>query len=240
MKLGYADGGIPIIWDINAKVTKNNLMLCLGMSGYGKTTLARNIIREGVSENIPVIVIDYSGSYRKDEIEELGGIEYHNVFLEGLKINIFKPRENSIDGIYVKENYEQIADRICELLINAFKLTGNSQKFELRAAILETLENNTLTFEALVSALLSKKTTASKGLAIKISALKFLDSGTGEINPADAIKKRKTVVYQFSDYNEPVRTLLIELFLLDLWEFTKKIGITEFLLVLAVSTIFSA
>ena len=46
----------------------NGHVFCCGMSGYGKTFLLNTIIKENIINNIPTVIIDYSGSFTETEL----------------------------------------------------------------------------------------------------------------------------------------------------------------------------
>lgn len=224
MLLGMTKDNTRISWDVLDKVNPNNLLLQLGMSGAGKTTSCKNIMKGAIAEGIPTICIDISGSYREKDIRHLGNIDYYNIFTDGLNIDIFSPQINIIEDKHVWESDTHRADRICELIVHALKLKGDAQKFELRCAILNYLSNTTVvhSFEGVMNEFIKLNTPASKKLIYRISALQDIKSGGDCIEWRDIIHNGRSVIIQLSDFNEPMKTLYTEMILSDLWNWVRK------------------
>ncbi len=222
MNIGKTINNTEADFPINNGKIKNKLVLVTGKSGFGKTSLGRRFVRGFTKETISSIIIDYSSSFREKELLGIGKYTYYNIADIGFGIDLFKRYTVKIEDKLVKESIQQQADRICENIINAYKIRGENQKYLLRMAIESVLKSGNPSVDKMINVLKRHKSQSSKGLVYKLEPLCRVRKSRRTIDWKNIIDLGEATVFQFSDTNEPVKTLLIELLLSDLWEYVKK------------------
>lgn len=95
--------GEEITRNLNVPNSVNNIWLIQGMSGSGKSTFCKNIIKSAAGDGMSVIVIDYSKSYIHKDMPYISDEDYHIIEREGLGIDAFKPKSINIEGYDKKE-----------------------------------------------------------------------------------------------------------------------------------------
>ena len=78
--------GREITRNLNVPNSVNNIWLIQGMSGSGKSTFCKNIIKSAAEDGISVIVIDYSNSCLHKDVPYISDKDYHIIEREGLGI----------------------------------------------------------------------------------------------------------------------------------------------------------
>ena len=141
MNIGKTINNTEADFPINNGKIKNKLVLVTGKSGFGKTSLGRRFVRGFTEETMSSIIIDYSSSFREKELLGVGKYTYYNIADIGFGIDLFKRYTVKIEDKLVKESIQQQADRICENIINAYKIRGENQKYLLRMAIESVLKS---------------------------------------------------------------------------------------------------
>ena len=76
--------GREITRNLNVPNSVNNIWLIQGMSGSGKSTFCKNIIKSAAEDGISVIVIDYSNSCLHKDVPYISDKDYHIIEREGL------------------------------------------------------------------------------------------------------------------------------------------------------------
>lgn len=116
--MNIGDDGIKEVhWDIHRKHSINNFGLITGAPGTGKTSLIRKCAYNASGEGIPVVLIDFSDSYRIEDISfPEDKLVYHNIEKSGLGINPFQRQLQYIEGKPKQESDEHVVYRILDIL----------------------------------------------------------------------------------------------------------------------------
>ena len=232
MVLGKSSG-ITVTRNLKDSHSANNMWLIQGASGCGKSTLCKNIIGSAAGDKISVVAIDYSGSFRKKDMPYVNKDNYHIIEIDGLGVNLFKPRNIQIEDRIMTETCEIQTGRIYELLCSTLEIKGSSQCAELYAAIEAEISEGCPDLPGILGRINSRKTSSAKSLMLKTNFLNGIHLTEPWIDWADIISSEKPVVFQFSDTVEPKKSFLIELLLNDLWYFVQQSQNTQsFLLIL--------
>lgn len=121
----------------------NKHMVIVGMSGSGKSYLAKSIVKQ-LSGKIPILIVDPHGEY-VSLVRELGG-------------NVLTPYENPVNPLETLGKPKNIrAEEVSDMIRRAFKL-GNVQKYVLYNLILDTyvrLGDNVPTFNDVYETLIN-------------------------------------------------------------------------------------
>lgn len=129
-RLGGRGRFIPLFNDfIKVPLTSlvNKHMVIVGMSGSGKSYLAKNIVKQ-LSRRMSVLIIDPHGEY-VDLARDLGG-------------RVLTPYDNSINPLELLGKPKNVrAEEVSDMIRRAFKL-GNLQKHALYNLILNTYEKS--------------------------------------------------------------------------------------------------
>ena len=222
------DGFKNVEWNISQKHSVNNFALILGISGMGKTTLNRNIIQGASIDGIPTVILDYSNSYRREELcFPADKLTYYNVAKEGLGLNILKRRICFVDNIPEYEDNESLSYRVSDMLLNVLRISGANQRMILQKTILEEVQENgdAASFSRIYSEL---------GGTLLGEKLQYLvnERSFGKLNWSTLLKDGNIIVIQLSDLNYRRSMIFTELILNDLWNETKKKTLGDYLLCL--------
>lgn len=224
MLIGKAYEGFEINVNLEERVNANNLMLCLGDSGNGKTTLLKNLARGTMADGVSVIIPDTSESYLWSDIKAWENTEYYNVILTGIPVNVFKPRTVKYDSVEFIESYENVASRITDVLINSFAIKGAVQVAILDEAVRKHLCGATKnkSFKGILSELHKMDEPHAKVLELKLKALLDAPESVKYIDWEDIVKNKKIVIFQLSYLSTQLRSLYLELLMLDFWDWVRK------------------
>lgn len=214
--------GREITRNLNVPNSVNNIWLIQGMSGSGKSTFCKNIIKSAAEDGISVIVIDYSNSCLHKDVSYISDKDYHIIEREGLGIDIFKPKSINIEGYDKKETLGDTADRICNSLCSALNIKGVTQTDILGECIRNEIDGGKPTLSGILNRIKQMNLTASKTLALKLRAIKDVKFNDNTVDWSEIILGKRIVVFQLSYTHEPKRTFLTELLLNDLWDFVKQ------------------
>lgn len=226
MKIG-TDGKNTVEWNIREHHSINNFGVVLGMPGVGKTSFICECVRGAMQDGIPIVVIDFSDSYRKEKDVFLKNkVIYHNVEKKGLGINPFERQMRYIDNIPEPESDDSIAYRVLDVLIHGFKISGSKQRLTLQKKIFNLIEEEgeASSFAYLYASLLGTE------IGERIRCLKNLRAYDKQLKWKEILKPGNILVIQLSDTVEHLRYFYTELILNDLWTETKKGGLGEYLL----------
>lgn len=219
MLIGKTYSGTEVIWDIGKKHNYNNFACATGKSGSGKTTTMRRIVKDAANNGIACLIIDYSGSYYKKEIEKLyGPMNYINIELEGLGVKPFLTRVRKVEGQAVKETMDAKVSRIADILCAGYRITGSKQKSKLRGAIYIAMIDYGIdgTFRDVYNSIKDKE------LSERFFGLNSPSMSKGSINWADMLKPGTINVIQLSDTYEYNKSVCTECLLADLWNATQQ------------------
>ena len=224
MYIGKTESGFKVEVKMSERLNSNNLITCFGDSGNGKTTLLKNLAVSAKSEGVPVIIPDTSESYPLSEIQALGDKEYFDIAYEGIPIDMFKPRTVYYDGKEVVEDNVKIANRITGNLLQAFKMEGGTQIATLTTAVKKHLCSSypKKSFDGVLYELRKMKGTQTRVLENKVQMLADIPVCKRMINWEDIVKNNRTVIFQLSYLDNPLRSLFLELILSDFWNWIRK------------------
>lgn len=224
MLIGKTYEGFEVKFNLEEKINSNNLMLCLGDSGNGKTTLLKNLARGAIDDGVSVIIPDTSESYLEADIKEWKNTEYYNVILTGLPINVFKHRTVKYDSVEFVESDVNVASRITDVLLNSFEITGAVQGPVLAEAVRKHLCGSTInkSFKGILSELHSMDEPQAKILELKLRALLDVPEAVEHIDWDDIVKNKKIVIFQLSYLSTQLRALYMELIMADFWDWVRK------------------
>lgn len=224
MYIGTTNIGFGIEINPKERLNTNNLITCFGDSGNGKTTLLKNLAVSAKNEGIPVIIPDTSESYPLSEIQALGDIEYFDIAYEGIPIDMFKPRTVYYDGKEVFEDNIKIANRITGNLLQAFNMHGGTQIATLTTAVKKHLCSSypKKSFDGVLYELRRMKGPQAKVLENKMQLLADIPVCERMINWDSIVTNNKTVIFQLSYLDNPLRSLFLELILSDFWNWIRK------------------
>lgn len=229
MIIGKANNDIEIYLDIVKKHNDNNFIYISGNSGTGKTSFVKHIAKEAEKDGIPCVIIDFSDSYRlQDMSKKFSPLININVEEIGLGINPFTTQIKFIDGKPYTENAYDIAERLTELISNCLKIKSNIQKNVLNKAILTEVKNNgeNSNFKNIA------ELCDGNDVANKLFPLTKPNLFIQPLKWEDYIIPGVTTVFQFSDVNQHKRILFAEMLLADLWNETKKGKLETYILCL--------
>ena len=225
MYMGETESGFSVEVNPKERLNTNNLITCFGDSGNGKTTLLKNLAVSAKAEGIPVIIPDTSESYPLSGIRALGDKEYFDIAYEGIPIDMFKPRTVYYDGKKVVEDNINIANRITGNLLQAFKMEGGTQIATLTTAVKKHLCSSypKKSFDGVLYELRKMKGLQARVLENKIQMLADIPVCKSMIDWDSIVSNNKTVIFQLSYLDNPLRSLFLELILSDFWNWIRKI-----------------
>lgn len=225
MYMGETESGFSVEVNPKERLNTNNLITCFGDSGNGKTTLLKNLAVSAKAEGIPVIIPDTSESYPLSEIRALGDKEYFDIAYEGIPIDMFKPRTVYYDGKKVVEDNIKIANRITSNLLQAFKMEGGTQIATLTTAVKKHICSSypKKSFDGVLYELRKMKGLQARVLENKIQMLADIPVCKSMIDWDSIVSNNKTVIFQLSYLDNPLRSLFLELILSDFCNWIRKI-----------------
>lgn len=106
----------------------NGHQLVIGNSGQGKTFYCCRRIEEDLRAGKKVFIVDYSGSYRENELEK-------SDFKEKKALRIFKPAQNPIYFSLRMKSEEYFVNAIVSALVQTLKIRSHGQKSALTEAV---------------------------------------------------------------------------------------------------------
>lgn len=132
LNLGCSMSGAPLLW-CNAP---NNHIYLSGQSGNGKSFAIREYITQAAKQGCRVVVFDCSGDYNNsskcDALSDAGcSVSVKNV-RDMLRIQPFRAMKLTED---YTEGSTDIADRVSEMLADAYQMKGQKQRVALRSAL---------------------------------------------------------------------------------------------------------
>lgn len=132
LNLGRSMSGVPLLWE-NAP---NNHIYLSGQSGNGKSFAIREYITQAAKQGCRIVVFDCSGDYNnrwKCEVLSDAGYSVSVINVRDmLRIQPFRAMKLTED---YTEGSADIADRVSEMLADAYQLKGQKQRVALRTTL---------------------------------------------------------------------------------------------------------
>lgn len=221
-----------LYWEYD-KVANRNIFIS-GKSGYGKTYFLQCLIYEMSKQKVPTLIIDYSNSFTRDELQEdlvnflENNLQYYDVKSNKFPLNPFKVRKfKNNQGIIKKESYKDVALHFTSAFSLLYPSISELQEIDLIESIIDCLNRDEegISFDDVIDDLM-KKDKSSQNIAKRIK-LFTLDSPfyNGEFEWTDLDSRNgKVIVIQLSDYDQGTQKIITELILWDLWNYKKNNG----------------
>lgn len=202
----------------------NGHTLVLGDSGYGKTFYCTQRLTEVLAMGGNALVIDYSNSYSKEELEK------HQV---GVQVRVMNPCEEDVD-FAVPADPARAVDLITKAIESAIGIRSYVQKAHLRDCCRQVLAaDDRFSFPKLIAVLEEKlweaKVTPGESdtgkdlekLLTRISKMQMLDKFFLRVGPEDHIQEGVTIL-QLSDIPREYQNEVVSLCMNLLWEDTRS------------------
>ena len=126
-----------IHWEFEHGSLSNRHLVIGGRSGQGKTYFIQSLLKDLSKTNQSAVVIDYSSSYTRKQlepvfIEEMGDrLRERVVYHEGFPLNPFLLRQKEVAGIVGKEKPTEAARRVVDVFSSVYSSFGAQQKSAL-------------------------------------------------------------------------------------------------------------
>lgn len=218
-----------IYWEFTNEGLQNRHLLITGSSGSGKTYAIQTLLYEVSKNNIPVVIFDYTDGFTKAQLDNEflnkteDKIEYHLIIRDKLGINPFSRFPMKIAGFEKLEEPFQVAQRVAATFKNVY-----SFKEQQYSAIYEAVKNgideldDRFSLNSLVDNL--KASENKSAITVMSKILPFIDSNIFDINKkvnwSDIKKSGKIHIFQLTGYNREIQTLITELVLWDMWNYS--------------------
>ncbi|QBQ04842.1 DNA phosphorothioation-dependent restriction protein DptH [Sporosarcina pasteurii] len=231
--IGYTQYDLARHWEFGHKELPNRHLLIGGRSGQGKTYFIQSLLMGLSSANQPSLVIDYSSSYTKTQLEEdfvahLGDrLVEHSVYRDKIPINPFARRTRIVSGKEELEPIVETAGRVMEVFASVYRL-GPQQEMVLYRAIKSGIENHgsQMTMSLLEEELYSLEGASKSVVGSLLSRLiQFI-----HLDPFNYSTEHKwddyfqddgqVTIVQLDGYSQiEIKKILTEFILWDLWYF---------------------
>ncbi|WP_164507458.1 helicase HerA domain-containing protein [Lacticaseibacillus songhuajiangensis] len=234
LPLGRIAGGTQTInWEYGNRELSNRHMLVSGKSGQGKTYFMQGLLLEMANQNVSTLVIDYSDSYRIDQldpmfVERMGDrIVNHIVAVDGMALNPFK--RVSIDyggGMVLPEDIGTTAERVAQTLDFVFDL-GTQQHSALVDYIAEGIETygDNYGFEQLKAKIKEDKANTLYGRLQPLLNSPVFRKSDKQFDWADYFKNDGTMnIIQLMSIPRRVQNAVTEFLLWDLFHYAQSSG----------------
>lgn len=194
---------------------ENNHIKIIGKSGSGKTYWSCRQI-EKICTDTPVLIIDFSGSYTKDELTK-------NDFRHDVALKFFNPKEKTI---FIPANELEICDNVTDSLIISLKIKSMMQKKILKETCERVLGKETyFSFQGLYNQLeilntQTEDTDYKKNTDFLMNRLYHMRTVNSlKITPSSGHTSFASGIYilQLSDFTERIRKTLAQFFLELIW-----------------------
>ena len=110
---------------------QNGHVLVLGQSGCGKTYFACREIEESLKQRKRVLVIDYSGSFTRTEMDKNK--------LKASEVMMLDPQAETLNWVLDYKNQDQAIYDIADALIFSLKITSYVQRKLIKQCVAETM-----------------------------------------------------------------------------------------------------
>ena len=235
-KIGYLSNHSVFL---NIQNTGSNGHISLtGKSGFGKTYSQQLLLYYLKTRNVPVAVLDISGSFASEYLEpqllnELGhGFSTWNVYTQGMPLDIFAPLQTSHGVI---EHIAETANRLTDIFSKALKI-GTMQKNTLYEGIMDILNEvmisndsnpyyNTINWikskspqknlKLLQYYIYQRNRTNSESVLLKLNRLADLNIFRSQSNTYDL--STKITIFSIQNFSDDIKCIIADLFLWQLW-----------------------
>lgn len=229
---------------LNIQNTRSNGHISLtGKSGFGKTYSQQLLLYYLKTQNVPVAVLDISGSFSSEYLEpqllsELDhGITAWNVYTQGMPLDIFAPLQIS-QGVI--EHIAETANRLTDIFGKALKI-GAMQKNTLYEGIMDVLnevmisndsnpyysainwiksESPQKNLKLLQYYIYQRNRTNSESVLLKLNRLADLNIFRGQNNAYDLITN--ITIFSIQNFSDDIKCIIADLFLWQLWNLKVK------------------
>ena len=232
--IGKTSSDLPVHWEFHHKGLSNRHLVIGGRSGQGKTYFIQSLLMDLHTANQSSLIIDYSASYTKRQLEEQFveriGEDLHErvVYIQKMPINPFKRRMKHVAGYETPEPSNETANRVVEVFTSVYRTFGDQQKMTLYRAARNGIETygDQMTLTLLMDEL-SKLEDSQKSVvaSIKSRLTQLVDMDpfdyTSESNWDDLLREEgKVMIIQLDGYEQiEIKKVLTEFILWDLWYF---------------------
>jgi len=234
--IGY-ENQEPIYWEFDHGQLSNRHLVIGGRSGQGKTYFIQSILRDLSRTNQSAVVVDYSSSYTRTQLDSefldsLGDrFQERIVYHEGFPLNPFLRREKEVAGMVSKEKPTEVARRVVDVFGSVYQSFGPQQKSALYKAVKQGIEmyDDKMKMEHLLEILEELEGFANTVISsITSRIMQFVD-----IDPFDYESKNmwkeyfapggNVTVIQLAGYDQDeLKRLMAEFILWDIWYFTQN------------------
>ncbi|SIQ07690.1 DNA phosphorothioation-dependent restriction protein DptH [Bacillus cereus] len=226
-----------IYWEFYDSQLSNRHLIIGGRSGQGKTYFIQSLLRDLSRSNQSAVVLDYSSSYTRTQLdpvflEDVGNrFRERIVYHEGFPINPFLRREKEVAGVVGKEKPTEVARRVVDVFAAVYNSFGPQQKSALYEAVKRGIEryDDKMKMEHLLEILEELDGYANSVLSsITTRIVQFVD-----IDPFDYESRNQWEEYfspggnitiiQLAGYDQDeIKRLMTEFILWDLWYYTQN------------------
>lgn len=226
-----------IYWEFFDSQLSNRHLIIGGRSGQGKTYFIQSLLRDLSRMNQSAVVLDYSSSYTRTQLdpvflEDMGNrFRERIVYHEGFPINPFLRREKEVAGVVGKEKPTEVARRVVDVFAAVYNSFGAQQKSALYEAVKRGIEryDDKMKMEHLLEILEELDGYANSVLSsITTRIVQFVD-----IDPFDYESRNQWEEYfspggnitiiQLAGYDQDeIKRLMTEFILWDLWYYTQN------------------
>lgn len=226
-----------IYWEFYDSQLSNRHLIIGGRSGQGKTYFIQSLLRDLSRTNQSAVVLDYSSSYTRAQLdpvflEDVGNrFRERIVYHEGFPINPFLRREKEVAGVVGKEKPTEVARRVVDVFAAVYNSFGPQQKSALYEAVKRGIEryDDKMKMEHLLEILEELDGYANSVLSsITTRIVQFVD-----IDPFDYESRNQWEEYfspggnitiiQLAGYDQDeIKRLMTEFILWDLWYYTQN------------------
>lgn len=230
------DNKQPIHWEFGHKELSNRHLVIGGRSGQGKTYFIQGLLMDLSKSGQSAVVIDYSSSYTKKQLDEVFVEEMGNrlrervVYHEGFPLNPFLLKRKEVAGIVGTEKPSEAASRVVDVFSSVYRSFGAQQKSALYDAAKRGIEmyGDKMTMELLLEVLEGLEGYGNQVLmSISSRLVQLVD-----IDPFDYDADNKwdeyfapggnITIIQLAGYDQDeIKKLMAEFILWDLWYYTQ-------------------
>lgn len=226
-----------VFWEFNHSGLSNRHLVIGGRSGQGKTYFIQSILRDLSRSNNSAIVVDYSSSYTKAQLdpvflEDMGNkFRERIVYHEGFPLNPFLRRQKQVGEVVGLEKPTEVARRVVDVFSSVYHNFGPQQKSALYKAVKKGIEmyDDKMKMEHLLEILEDLDGFTNSVLSsITTRLVQFVD-----IDPFDYESNNQWEEYfapggnitiiQLAGYDQDeIKRLMAEFILWDLWYYTQS------------------
>lgn len=211
---------------INLAAIPNPHILVLGRSGQGKTYFCCRRVEQEIEAGKRVLVLDYSGSYTKQELKK-------SCFKYEKETVLYEPYCNPLYWFVSCENTEKLACDIADILTKILRIESYYQKKWLRKSVKKHMEkygefNMPKFVETLEETYNQQKILGENKedcanllhLLSRLAPFEKIEKLTIKRRTEQSVNKRLFTIVQLSEYPEQERQFLTKFLLALLWKET--------------------